>query len=193
MKITTQQIIDLKKPQLKADIIDVLKNRFSPRVFSDEEIGKKDLNSIIEAARWTPSSSNRQPWFFYVAEKGSKGFEKTLSCLSESNYWAKQVSYLVVGCYLDEDQKGKNNYAQYDLGQAVMSLVVQAQSLGYYTHQMGGFNKDIAKEVLTIKSPAFPWVVVAIGKVGDYSKADRILIEKDNKERKRKDVISQEI
>lgn len=190
---TTDQIINIKKPKLKADIIDVLKNRFSPRVFSDEEISNKDLSSIIEAAHWAPSSYNRQPWFFYVAKRGGKGFEKIFSCLSESNYWAKKASYLLVGCYLDEDEKGKNNYGQYDLGQAVMSLVVQVQSLGYYSHQMGGFNKDMVKEVLNIQSPAFPWVVIAVGKIGDYSKADQILIDKDNKERKRKKDVMIEI
>jgi nitroreductase len=193
MKITTQDIINLKKPKLKADIIDVLKNRFSPRIFSEEELKIRDLNSMIEAAHWAPSSSNRQPWFFYIAKKGGKGFEKILSCLSESNYWAKNASYLLVGCYLDEDEKGKNNYGQYDLGQAVMGLVVQAQSLGYYTHQMGGFNKDMVKEVLDIKFPVLPWIVVAIGKIGDYSRADQILVDKDNRERERKDIISQEI
>lgn len=193
MKITTQQIIDLKKPQLKADIIELLKKRFSPRVFSDEKVRDDNLNSLIEAARWTPSSNNRQPWFFYVSQKDGRGFQKILNCLNESNYWAKNASCLIVGCYLDEDEKGKNNYAQYDLGQAVMSLVIQAQSLGYYSHQMGGFNKDTVKESLTIKAPLYPWVVIAIGKIEDYSKADQILIDKDNKERKRKEVISQKI
>ena len=191
--ITTDQIIEVKKPKLKANIINVLKERFSPRVFLEEKISSKDINSIIEAARWTPSSSNRQPWFFYVAEKGGKGFEKTISCLSENNYWAKYASHLVVGCYINEDEKGKNNYAQYDLGQAVMSLVIQSQSMGYFVHQMGGFDKDKIKEILTIQSPAFPWVIITIGKIGDYSKADQILVDKDNKERKRKEIISQKI
>jgi len=155
MRITTQQIIDLKKPKLKEDIIDVLKKRFSSRVFSDDEVDNTDLNSIIESARWAPSSSNRQPWFFYLAKKGSHGFRKTLNSLNESNYWAKHAGYLVIGCYLDEDSIGKNNYAQYDLGQAVMSLVIQAQSLGYYAHQIGGFNKDLLKENIAINHPFF--------------------------------------
>ncbi len=191
--ITTDEIIDIKKPKLKADIFDLLKKRFSPRVFTDEKVGDKDLNSLIEAARWTPSSNNRQPWFFYISQRDNQSFQKILTCLSESNYWAKNASYLIVGCYLDEDEKGKNKYAQYDLGQAVMSLVIQAQSLGYYSHQMGGFDKDLIKESLTIKTPYYPWVVIAVGKIGDYSKADQILIDKDNKERKRKEVISQKI
>ncbi|MFA6533030.1 MAG: nitroreductase family protein [Patescibacteria group bacterium] len=191
--ITTDQIIDIKKPKLEADIIDLLKKRFSPRVFSDEKVGDDNINSLIEAARWTPSSSNRQPWFFYISQRDSQSFQKILACLSEGNYWAKNASHLIVGCYLDVDEKGKNNYAQYDLGQAVMSLIFQAQSLGYYAHQMGGFNKDLVKESLIIKPPRYPWVVIAIGKIGDYLKTDQILIDKDNKERKRKEVISQKI
>lgn len=191
MKITTQQVSDLKKPQLKTNVIDVLKKRFSPRVFSDEKVEDDGLNSLVEAARWTPSSNNRQPWFFYISQRGSKGFQKIFNCLSESNYWAKNASHLIIGCYLDEDENGKNSYAQYDLGQAVMSLVIQAQSLGYYSHQMGGFNKDLVKESLTIKTPFYPWVVIAVGKIGDYSKADQILVDKDNKERTRKEEISQ--
>jgi nitroreductase len=186
-------MVDIKKPKLEADVFDLLKKRFSPRVFTGENVGDEDLNSLIEAARWTPSSNNRQPWFFYISQKNSQGFQKIINCLNESNYWAKNASYLIVGCYLDEDEKGKNNYAQYDLGQAVMSLVIQAQSLGYYTHQMGGFNKDLVKESLTIKAPYYPWVVIAVGKIGDYSNADQILIDKDYKERKRKEVISQKI
>lgn len=193
MKITTQQVSDLKKPQLKADVINVLKKRFSPRVFSDEKVGDDGINSLVEAARWTPSSNNRQPWFFYISQRGSQNFQKILNCLSESNYWAKNSSHLIIGCYLDEDEKGKNNYAQYDLGQAVMGLVIQAQSLGYHTHQMGGFNKELVKESLNIKTPCYPWVLIAVGKIGDYSKADQILIDKDNKERKRKEIISQKI
>ncbi len=191
--ITTNQIIDIKKPKLNADLINVLKERFSPRVFSSEKVGDDDINSLIEAARWTPSSRNRQPWFFYISQRASQSFQKILKCLSESNYWAKNASHLIVGCYLDEDEKGKNKYAQYDLGQAVMSLVIQTQSLGYNAHQMGGFNKDMVKESLTIKPLYYPWVVIAIGKIGDYSGADQILIDKDNKKRERKEIISQKI
>jgi len=35
--------------------------------------------------------------------------------------------------------------------------------------------------------------VIAIGKIGDYSKADQILIDKDNKERKRKEEVMIEV
>lgn len=191
MKITTKQIIDLKKPKLKADIISVLKNRFSPRVYLEDAISQKNLNKIIEAARWAPSAMNNQPWYFYFAKKGSKGFEKLTNSLGERNNWAKKVPVLILACYLKEDEFG--NYGQYDLGQSVFSLVIQARSLGYHSRQMADFNKEEVKKNLNIGEFYFPWVVIAIGKIGDYTEAEPVLIEKDNIDRKRKEIISQEI
>jgi hypothetical protein len=36
--------------------------RWSPRVFAPEPITEPELMSILEAARWAPSSFNAQPW-----------------------------------------------------------------------------------------------------------------------------------
>lgn len=184
---TTNQIINLKKPKLKADILEVLKNRFSPRVFSDEKIIDKDLNSIFEAARWAPSSRNRQPWFFYLTKKSSKYFYKFMSVMNESNEWAANSAVLILACYIKEDESGKNRAALYDLGQAIFSLVVQAQSLGYYTHQIGGFDIEKIKKIITFEKNIEPFVFITVGKIGDYSKANKILVAKDNKERERKE------
>lgn len=193
MQITTKQIIDLKKPKLKADIIDVLKNRFSLRVFSEEKIKKEDLKKMFEAARWSPSCFNIQPWFFYYAKNGTPGFKRISSSLTEGNSWAKKAPVLIVGCYIDITSHGKNPYAKYDLGQAVFSLVTQAQSLGYYCHQMAGFDKDKIRQDIGIKEPVIPLVAIAVGKIGDYEKADKQIADGDLTKRERKDIINQEI
>ena len=191
MRITTQDIINLKKPKLKADIINVLINRFSPRVYSEDKVSQKNLKKIIEAARWSPSAMNNQPWFFYTAKKGSPGFKLFLNSLGDRNYWAKKVPVLILACYIKEDKFGE--YGQYDLGQAVFSLVIQARSLGYHSRQMADFNKEQIKKDLKIQNSFFPWVIIAIGKIGDYTTADVTSIKKDNFDRKRKGIISQEI
>ena len=36
-------------------------SRWSPRAFTAEPIGELELMSILEAARWAPSSFNSQP------------------------------------------------------------------------------------------------------------------------------------
>ena len=186
--ITTNDILKIKKKNLKAEINPILKARFSPRVFSKEPISGEDLERIFEAARWTPSSYNRQPWFFYVAKRGTKAFEKLAAILTEANSWAKSAPLLILACYIKEDEMGENKYAQYDLGQAVFSLVFQAQELGIYSRQMAGFNKAKAKELLNLPKEQEPFVLIAMGRIGDYSKAEEKWAKKDFKPAKRKEV-----
>lgn len=190
---TTDELIELKKPDLTVDIFDLLKNRFSPRVFSNELIKQDHLQVIFEAARWAPSSYNKQPWHFFYAKKGSSGFEKLASCLLSGNEWAKEAPILILGCYIKEDERGKNPYGKYDLGQAAMSLVIQAQSLGLYSHQMGWFDKEKAKTVINLLQNYEPWVMIALGKLGDYEKSDEKLIDRDFRKRERKAKIAEEV
>ena len=191
--ITTDQLINIKKPNLKTNIISVLKNRFSPRVFSEVKIKNEDLEKIFEAARWAPSAFNSQPWFFYYAKKNTPGFQTISNSLTAGNSWAKKAPLLILGCYADKTSHGKNPYATYDLGQAVFSLVVEAQSLGYYVHQMAGFDKDKIKQDIGIKEPIIPHVLIAVGKIGDYEKAEKQIADGDFTKRERKNIISQEI
>jgi len=50
----------------KADypMADVILNRWSPRAYSDRPVTDEELFTVLEAARWAPSSSNEQPWRF---------------------------------------------------------------------------------------------------------------------------------
>jgi len=184
----TQELINLKEEKTSLPINQIFKKRFSPRLFSNEPVSDNALQIIFEAVRFTPSSYNRQAWYFYVAKKGTKGFEKLASLLLEGNNWAKNTPVLILGCYLEEDQYGKNTYAQYDLGQAVATLVYQAQDLGYYTHQIAGFDREKAKDVVKEKNH-IPWVMIALGKIGDYELASKELIEKDGQKPQRKEKV----
>ena len=187
--ISTKQIIEIKKPNLRTDINEILKNRFSPRFFSNEEIKDKDLQSFFEAARWTPSCFNAQPWLFYYAKNGTAGFEKISSSLTEGNSWAKKAPLLILACYIDTTSHGKNFYAMHDLGQAVSNLIFQAQSQGIYCHQMAGFSKKIVKENLKINDPVIPHVLIAVGKIGDYEKANKQIVDGDFIKRERKEKV----
>lgn len=188
----TQDLIKIKELKTNIPINGVLKKRFSPRVFSEEQVRSSDLRIIFEAVRFTPSSYNRQPWFFYWAKRGSFGFERLSSLLVPGNGWAKKAPILILGCYVDKDNYGENSYAQYDLGQAVMTLVYQAQDLGYYTHQMAGFDHQKAKELVQEKNH-IPWVMIALGRIGDYEKADEKLVNMDKGKQERKERVEREI
>lgn len=179
MKITAEDIIKIRKPKIRYPIIQPIANRFSPRHFSSEKIPEKDLNSIFEAARLAPSGHNYQPWYFYWTRNTDKIFKKIISCFPESNYWAKTAVVFIVACYMPTDKKGENPYALYDLGAATMSLILQAQHLGYYARQIGNCNTKKLKELLNLNKNHKPFVVIALGKIGDYSTAEEIYLKKD--------------
>lgn len=184
----TQDLINLKLIKTDPRVNQLFKNRFSPRFFAEDDIKDEDLKIIFDAVKLTPSSYNLQPWYFYVFKNKTKSFDIFSSLLLPGNDWAKKAPVLILGCYIEKSNYGKNYYAQYDLGQAVITLVYQAQELGYYTHQMAGFDRKKAEDLIKNKQHV-PWVMIALGKIGDYEKAPKELIIIDGKKRERKEKI----
>ena len=192
-KINTKEIIKFKKTKLKFPIIKYLGTRFSPRFFKDEKVDSRIINSMIEAGRWAPSAYNHQPWYFYWTSQGSIAYKNVFFSLSDRNQWAKTAPVLMVGCYLKEREGKTNVFAQYDLGSSVMSMIAQAQSLGVYTRQMGLFDHKKLQQLLNIPKEYEPFIVLAVGKIGDYTKIDQELLDKELQKRERKTTISQRL
>jgi nitroreductase len=192
-KITTRKFIVFKKPSLRTPILKELRERFSPRYFSVGHISDKTLRSIFEAARWAPSGYNHQPWFFYWTRKGSLAHKKIVSCLPERNHWAKTAPVFIVSCYLPKSERGTNRYARHDLGGAVMSMIIQAQSRDIYARQIGIFNEPKLRKLLRIPKEHLPFVIIAMGKLGNYSTIDKTLLKRELQKRTRKAVIARKI
>lgn len=53
----------------RAPLNELLSSRWSPRAFSDRQIEPSKIVTLFEAARWSPSSANEQPWHFIAATK----------------------------------------------------------------------------------------------------------------------------
>lgn len=179
MSTIADQIIRIRTPKPKYPILRELNNRFSPRHYSSEQIPLPDLHRIFEAARWVPSGYNSQPWYFYWTKNKSSTFEKLLTTLPDFNSWAQTASVLVVACYIEKGENGHNEFAVYDLGASVLALVLQAQHLGYYARQMGMFDKKKVKQIIKTKEYEEPYVIIALGKLGNYTKASKDIIQRD--------------
>ena len=142
-----------KPAETHHEIHDLLKHRWSPRAFAATPVSKQDLHRLFEAARWSPSANNIQPWAFVVATQDNpEHFAKVAGLLNERNTrWATQSPVLVIALLNKNTPAGTPNaWAAYDLGQAVAHLSIQAQALGISLHQMAGFNSAGANEVLGI-------------------------------------------
>jgi len=152
---------------------DVIKNRWSPRAFSDKPVSPDVLRSLFEAARWAPSSNNEQPWAYIVATKDDvENFEKSLGALVEFNAnWAKHAPVLAIAVAQLAFAKNNapNRNAQYDVGAASMQLSIEATARGLVVHQMAGFDPETAKEAYEIPHGWEPIAAMAIGYPGDAS------------------------
>ena len=161
-----------------------IKDRWSPRVFSDKEVTQEMIGLLFEAARRAPSSMNEQPWnYYYAHRKNEKEFNEMVALLTGNNpNWAQHAQVLVVSLAkkkLDYKERPNNN-ALHDLGAANVSIAIQAAEMGLQVHQMGGFDKVKAVEYLQLDPNDFQAVtMIAIGFAGE---AD--LLEEDSKMRK---------
>ena len=108
----------------------LLAERRSLLAFASTPVESETLASLMEAARWAPSSMNEQPWSFLVAPKANKPyFDRMLACLVEFNVqWAQHAPVLLLStARLTFESTGElNRHAFHDVGQAIANLTFQA-------------------------------------------------------------------
>jgi len=155
-------------------VLPAVLGRWSPRSFTSREVGEKDLARVFEAARWTASSSNEQPWHYLVGIRNvpsyAATYEKIFAALVDANKaWAGAAPVLILGIARTRFARNnaENAYALYDLGAATCYLTLQASALGLATHQMAGFNHDAARRSFEIPANYALGSVVALGYQGE--------------------------
>lgn len=171
-------------------IHELIERRWSPYSFSDRAVSDDDLRALFEAARWSASSYNEQPWSYMVATKSDPHqFERLLSCLVEANQvWAKAAPVLGLGCTsLRFAKNGNPNAAAiHDLGLASATLTFEATARGLFVHQMIGILPDVARDLYQIPEGVQPLTGLAIGYPADPDLLPEKYRERDLAARPRK-------
>lgn len=163
-------------------VLGILAERWSPRAFDNATpIDEDKLASALEAARWTPSANNTQPWRFIVARRGSELHAQIHAGLIGFNQlWAGKAAVLIVALAETTDAEGNTiSHAQYDLGQAVAHLSVQAHADGLVVHQMSGFEPEALKQLPGVEARFVPTTVIALGEFGDVESLPEALQERE--------------
>lgn len=166
-----------------ASLLPALKERWSPRGFDPTaEIDEDTLTTVLEAARWAPSGNNNQPARFIVARRGSESFRKIHENLMGFNQaWAGNASVLILNV-----AEGDNPWAQYDLGQAVAHLTIQAQHEGLFSHQLGGIDRKALARAFRLKENQDAVTVTVLGVLGDADALSPELLAREIAPRTRK-------
>jgi nitroreductase len=162
----TEAITPTRAPGAAVTLHPLLAQRWSSRAFdASAELAPAVLDRLLEAARWSPSAGNTQPWRFVVAARGTGAHHHVLGALAPgSRAWARHAAVLLVAVAETADEDGNPlPWALYDLGQAMAHLSTQAQAEGLVVHQMGGFSPDALSASFDLDDRLRPVVVAAVG------------------------------
>lgn len=124
-----------------------LAGRYSPLRFDTaHRLSSDTIDVLLEAARWAPSAGNSQPWAFHARRRDEPGHDALVERLAGSaRSWAPDASALVVNLahrFVDDSDLEYSEFADYDLGQAVAHLTIQAHTMGLACRQFRAFDRD---------------------------------------------------
>lgn len=158
-------------------ISEIIAKRWSARAFSTRPVEFSKLLSILEAARWAPSSRNEQPWRYIVFTNAHpEMLKKAQSVLKEINNYAKRAPILICAITkkIYSDNASPNRLHFHDLGGANENMFLEAFNQGLIMHEMGGFDVQRAKEIFDVPNDYEIGIMIAIG----YQDAYHVLPER---------------
>ena len=120
-----------------------LKERRSIRSFQDKPISDREIEMILEAGRWTPSASHRQPWEFIVIKN-----KKILEKLSKSAFYGNFIKEVPVVIAIIAKIKTSPKWYLVDTSLVSMNMMLMAWALGIGTCWIGAMNREKAKKII---------------------------------------------
>lgn len=149
------------------DVLEAIKERRSIRAFTDEKVSEKDVERLIDAARWAPSAGNTQPLELVVVK--DKEMKRKLSEAALNQTFIQKAPVVIVVCAdLNRSSRGygsrgKHLYSLQDTAAATENILLAAQELGLATCWVGAFReKEVTKAVKAPRNLK-PVAIVPVG------------------------------
>ncbi len=146
------------------DVSEAIRKRCSVRQFKDIIIQDDILHRILEAARWSPSPFNTQPWEFIIIKD-----KKMLSAISKfarySGYLAEAPMAIAVivppvnSKFSWVENIGETRFAA---SMAVQNMMLSAWEMGIGTCWVS-IERDKVAEILNVPNTHFVLTVIPLG------------------------------
>jgi len=157
---------------------DVIKNRYSVRKFTDEEVSQELINEILEVGRIAPSGNNNQPTVVYLLDEEQilklKESSKTKETrISPATFKSKQA-FLI--CY-DKTMELRRPTDKFVFGITDSTIVatymmLKITELGLGSVWVGYFNPISVKHVLGLPDNLEVSAILPFGHIHKSSKPD---------------------
>jgi len=149
------QTLQVHARQPDAPVDPLFVRRWSPRAFKQDSVPRSILDSMVEAARWAPSSFNEQPWRFFV----SAGQDATRQRWNEAvlpfnRSWSDRapvLTWVVARKTFGSSPVPPgtpNRHSGFDTGAAALQFVLEGERHGVRSHYLGGIDAAKAHTLL---------------------------------------------
>ena len=125
---------------------DAIRARRNVREYADRPIGPEDVDRILESARRTPSSTNKQRWDFVVVTDRER-LPKLAETWRGAGHVATSAATVAVVTPTTDDPMMRASL-DFDVGQAVMSMMIAAADLGIGSGHAACRDQELAREIL---------------------------------------------
>lgn len=140
------------------DYLEIFRTRRSIREYSDKEISKELLEKIAEAARFSPTARNVQPWEFILITQAST-LEKIAELAENGRFLAEAKACIAVFC-------ADTKYYLEDGCAATCSLLLAATALGIGSCWIAGDKKPYCAEVAGLLNVPAAYKLVSLVALG---------------------------
>jgi nitroreductase len=138
---------------------DAITSRRNVRSFTGEPVSAQHLDQILEAGRRAPSSRNTQPWDFILVTDHDQLQELAKVWVGAAHLASAGAAVaLVLG---DDPELARR--AQFDLGQATMSMMIAAADLGIGSGHAGVGDQDLARQLLRLPGDKTCAFLISLG------------------------------
>lgn len=147
----------------------VMKNRSYRGYDESYVVSREELEDMVEHARLTPSSVNRQPLKYYLAYE-----KEVVDKIQPLTAWAKALkitlphaghcptAFLII-CQDTDIAPGLQSFLK-DVGIVAQTMLLRATEMGLGGCMIGSFDKEKLHEVLDLPDNIVPLLTIAIGK-----------------------------
>ncbi len=132
-------------------LLDLLRGRRSIRRYRPEPVPEEMLRQVLEAGRWAPSASNRQPWAFIVVRDPEIRHRVAQNAAYYFVRWAhvEDAPLLIVLCG-DARNAIYRQFLHEDVALAGCQMMLQAAALGLGTCWVGGLDRKAIADTLRL-------------------------------------------